>query len=228
MVMKMWIVSLVCFGNICLAAEPAVLPLELGTFKTLDNKVYDETKVVGCDAVGIKIMHAGGTARITYDRLTPDLAARFKVDRSGAEEQLRKEAAESAAHEREMQLALKEEKRPGAKTEKSDPVAAGEEEEDIWDIEVLPTEGARSPKEERVRVIEAYIERLIKEIEGREKEIRERNMREALEHQRRAKYGNPSSNRTAYIAKARAKEREKIIEAQQRIDSARRELSRLK
>jgi hypothetical protein len=88
------------------AAEPVKLPLDVGTMKTRDGKVYEGAKITARDAVGVKIMHAGGVARVEYDRLPKELAARFPRDRNAAKEQLEKEAQQEAAHDRAVDRAL--------------------------------------------------------------------------------------------------------------------------
>lgn len=93
-----------------LAAEPVQLPLAIGTLKLRDGSVYEEAKVVGQDAVGLKIMHAGGTARLPYVKLPKELADRFPRDAKAAKEQLEKEAKEANAHERSVDKAVSKQK----------------------------------------------------------------------------------------------------------------------
>lgn len=93
-----------------LAAEPVQLPLAIGTLKLRDGSVYEEAKVVGQDAVGLKIMHAGGTARLPYVKLPKELADRFPRDAKAAKEQLDKEAKEANAHERSVDKAVSKQK----------------------------------------------------------------------------------------------------------------------
>ncbi len=69
------------------AAEPVKLPLELGTLVTA-GRTYEGAKITGYDAVGVKLLHEAGTARVPYDRLPPDLSSRFEQDRQAAREQL--------------------------------------------------------------------------------------------------------------------------------------------
>ena len=82
------------------AVEPVKLPLDVGTLKTRDGKVFQDAKITGQDAVGVKILHAGGVARVEYARLPKDLAERFPRDREAAKEQLAKEAKDEAANDR--------------------------------------------------------------------------------------------------------------------------------
>jgi len=83
------------------AAEPVVFPMELGTLKTLGpgSGTYEKVRIVGRDAVGIKITHEGGTSRIAYERLPVDLRRQFTVDPAAAKAQLRAEAEHDAAHD---------------------------------------------------------------------------------------------------------------------------------
>ncbi|HEY1120468.1 MAG TPA: hypothetical protein VGE67_02675 [Haloferula sp.] len=82
------------------AAEPVKLPLDVGTLKTRDGKVFEAAKITGHDAVGVKVTHAGGVARLEYARLPKDLAAKFPRDRDAAKEQLEKEAKDQAANDK--------------------------------------------------------------------------------------------------------------------------------
>ena len=241
MVMKKWMICLACFGSVVMAAEPVVLPLDLGTFKTLDNKVYEEAKVIGSDAVGIKIMHAGGTARIIYDRLPRDLAAKFEVKPEAAREQLEKEAAAAAAHEREMKIALKEEKKPGAEDGKPVSIEGEEEEESVWGPEELLVPSSVVAAE-RIRMIEAYIVRVNKQIAEMEKDVERRRARAAkvdanagydvnVNYDTRvATYAkNRSSvNRRDHILRMAAKQGEKLDEARKRVKEAELEIARLR
>ena len=82
------------------AVEPVKLPLDVGTLKTRDGKVFESAKITGSDAVGVKVTHAGGVARLEYARLPKDLAAKFPRDRDAAKELLEKEAKDDAANDK--------------------------------------------------------------------------------------------------------------------------------
>lgn len=82
------------------AVEPVKLPLDVGTLKTRDGKVFESAKITGSDAVGVKVTHAGGVARLEYARLPKDLAAKFPRDRDAAKELLEKEAKDEAANDK--------------------------------------------------------------------------------------------------------------------------------
>ncbi len=127
------------------ALEAPKLPLEVGTLKTREGKVLENAKIVGSDAVGVKVVHAGGTARLTYDRLPKELAARFPRDPEAAKKQLEKEAREGAEHDRTVDKA----------------VAKNEQEENAE--EDSPLEGAPELKGDakaKIASLNAYISRL--------------------------------------------------------------------
>lgn len=130
------------------AAEPVELPLAIGTLKLRDGSVYEDAKVVGQDAVGLKIMHAGGTARLPFAKLPKELADRFPRDHQAAKEQLEKEAKEAKAHERTVDKALSD---PTGKSP-SKPASRGS-----GALEKLPeTQGDNSAK---IAALEAYVDR---------------------------------------------------------------------
>lgn len=133
----------------CLAAvEPPALPLEVGTLKLRDGTVFEGTKITGHDAVGVKIMHSGGTARLPYARLPKDLADKFPRDVMAAKDQLEKEAKAEAVHGRTVDKALAKE----AREEKVD-LAAEES-----PLEKLP-EG-KGDNSAKIFALESYIRRL--------------------------------------------------------------------
>lgn len=184
--MKLQVLFSLWICGACLRAEPVALPLELGTFRTLDNKVYEGTKVIGKDAVGIRIMHEGGTARIPYGRLPKDLAEKFEMDPEAAKAQLAKEAAEGVAHEREAEMALKNRKREVNSEEGEEDVFADEEDgEPEMTVEKLPE---LSDKEAvaRILALQQYVSRMEANVTKAEKEIEYRVVR-AWKVQRRTR-----------------------------------------
>lgn len=94
-----------------MAAEPVQLPLDVGTLKMTDGRLYEGVKVVGQDAVGLKITHEGGTARIPFEKLPKSLADRFPRDPEAAKKQKEEEAKAEAAHERAMEKAVPADKK---------------------------------------------------------------------------------------------------------------------
>lgn len=133
----------------CLAAvEPPALPLEVGTLKLRDGTVYEGTKITGHDAVGVKIMHSGGTARLPYAKLPKDLADKFPRDVTAAKDQLEKEAKAEAAHGRTVDKALAKE----AQEEKVDLTT------EESPLERMP-EG-KGDSSAKIFALEAYIRRL--------------------------------------------------------------------
>jgi len=231
--MKVVVLLFLWSAGVCLSAEPVTLPLDLGTFKTLDNKVYEETKVVGSDAVGIKIMHAGGTARISFDRLPLDLKAKFDVTPGAAAEQLKKEAADGAAHEKEMKLAEKE--KPVAKPEKSDDklqrLVDGDEDVSVWDIEIVPEPGVNTPASGRIATLEAYVARAQAQIASMEKAIVRMETSVSRSQAKAPVFGDDVSNngtRTEFRQGRVARQQQKIAEVHQRMKAAEREIARLR
>jgi len=130
------------------AVEPVQLPLEVGTLKMRDGKVYEGAKIIGQDAVGVKVMHTGGTARIAYEKLPKDLAARFPRDNQAAKKLLEKEAKAEAVHDRTVDKALAKE----AEEEKVN------EAEENSPLEGLPDAQGDNPA--KILVLESYISRL--------------------------------------------------------------------
>lgn len=65
---------------VSLAAAVAEEPLKLPDFSTLDGKLYKDVTVKSSDALGIKIMHSTGFARLKFDVLPDDLKKRFGYD----------------------------------------------------------------------------------------------------------------------------------------------------
>ncbi|WP_265594515.1 hypothetical protein [Haloferula sp. BvORR071] len=83
------------------AVEPAKLPLEVGTLTLRGGKVYEGVTITGQDAVGIKITHSGGTARVPFENLPQAIADRFPHGTAeDAEKQKEAEAKADDAHRR--------------------------------------------------------------------------------------------------------------------------------
>jgi hypothetical protein len=114
--MKMTLLCLLFLSGFGQAEESAKLPLELNTLSTVGvgSRTFTGVKVVSSDAVGVKIMHEGGTSRIAYDKLPPDLRKLFSVDKAAADAQLRKEAEQNAAHDRAVEDGMKTSVKEGA------------------------------------------------------------------------------------------------------------------
>jgi len=133
------------------AAEPVQLPLDVGTLKMRDGKVYEGVKIVGQDAVGVKITHAGGTARLPFVRLPKDLTDRFTRDHAAAREQLEKEARAAATHGKAVDKAV-------AKQESED------ETEPPTAVEGMPD--PKGDPTAKIAALRGYIERLESGIEN--------------------------------------------------------------
>ena len=102
----------VLFAGVAWAVEPLKLPMDVGTLKTRDGKVLEGAKIIGHDAVGVKVIHSSGTARLAFDRLPAELAARFPRDPNAAKEQLAKEARQDAQHAAAVNDAVKPKTKP--------------------------------------------------------------------------------------------------------------------
>ena len=158
--MKMFFPVLVLlFASVAWAVEPLKLPMDVGTLKTRDGKVLEGAKIVGHDAVGVKVIHSSGIARLTFDRLPPELAARFPRDPDAAKKQWEKEARRDAEHEAAVNDALKPKTEPADETE-ADPGQPAEEEIAPVEKEVKLEGDAQT----KITALEAYIGRLEKVI----------------------------------------------------------------
>lgn len=80
--------------------------MDLGTLTTRDHKVYENAKIVGVDALGVKVAHDAGSARVPFVRLPRELADQFQVKPGAAAAQRRKEAELAYTHEREVTRGL--------------------------------------------------------------------------------------------------------------------------
>ena len=123
------------------AAEPVQLPLEVGTLTMRDGKVYENAKVIGQDAVGVKITHAGGTARIPFEKLPKALSDRFPRDNAAAKKQREAEAKAETAHDKAVA--------------KADVEEAGEKN---TPLENLPD--AAGDNHAKITALEAYVRRM--------------------------------------------------------------------
>lgn len=150
--MKIPLLWTLMFSSVALAVEPVKLPLDVGTLKTRDGKVLEGVKIVGADAVGVKVMHSGGTARLPYERLPKELAARFPRDSDAAKEQLEKEARQEAAHDRSMDQA-KAREMVKEKTESEEEDAGG-------DTAVEGAPELSGSTKAKIASLESYVKRL--------------------------------------------------------------------
>ena len=221
--MNLRFLSLLCVVGSALAAEPVKLPLELGTLKTRDGRVFDRAKVVAQDAVGIKILHEAGSARIAHDRLPEDVASRFTFDRSAAKAQLEKEAAEGAAHERAMQLA--ETARNAKPLGQGDGGAAADPGDALLSPEI-PVEKMQvldgKAVADRLVTMKSYLRRLEISVEEMNKDIIRRGER-ADRMQKKAVYDKG----VEHVRKMAGKQMEKVDEANQLIRQTQREIQAL-
>ncbi|MBX3741738.1 MAG: hypothetical protein KF712_12150 [Akkermansiaceae bacterium] len=234
-----------------LPAGAVELPMELGTLTTRDHKVYENAKVVGADAVGLKITHDAGTARVPFNRLPRELADKFQVKPGAAAEQLRKEKEDAAAHDREVARGMVEANREAADKaiEKalSDPAildAALPEEMRHTAFEAM-LEPRDADAGRRITYLENFIERTYRQIDAAKKEIHRQSERatKAFEQGKVEEQDDVKSRVNVNRRPSRiyaglrhgnrinqwiSREQEKIAEAQERIAKAAAEIRSLR
>ena len=88
-----------------LAALPAE-PLKFDTLTTTDGKTYQKVEVVSQDAIGIKINHDGGIARLAFEKLPEELQKHFGYDPAKAAAQQTEEAQQERQHQQQMDREL--------------------------------------------------------------------------------------------------------------------------
>jgi len=232
--MKCLLFSFVVLSSVALAVEPVKLPMDVGTLKTREGKVLEGVKIVGADAVGVKVIHSGGTARLPYERLPKELAARFPRDADAAKEQLEKEAKQEAAHDRSMDQATVREKAS----------AESEETDEGGDTAVEGAPELSGSTKARIASLESYVKRLeagIANSRDLAAKARERaqgvrdNARMTVRDNTPAGNGsiyevdNHSKLKRAEFQEKRAKREEaKIAEAEALIETAREKIEALK
>lgn len=226
------------FAGVAWAAEPLKLPMDVGTLKTRDGKVLEGAKIVGHDAVGVRVIHSSGTARLTYDRLPRELAARFPRDPDAAKRQLEEEARQDAEHEAAVNDALKPRTEPADEVEtetetEADAVPPAEEEIAPLEQEVK-LEGSAQAK---ISALEAYIARLEKGI-AEEAAAADELQQKANKHREAGKItvtevgpngkiydredvNSSRDSRARFYEKRKEKHTKKIDEAKKLIQSAR-------
>ena len=236
---KSFLGLVVLFAGVAWAVEPLKLPMEVGTLKTRDGKVLEGAKIVGHDAVGVKVVHASGIARLTFDRLPPQLAARFPRDPDAAQRQLEKEARQDAEHEAAVNDALKPKTEPADEAE-ADADGPAEEEIAPLEKEVMPEGDAQT----KIRVLEARIERL-EQVLAVETAAADELQQKADKHHQAGKstvtevdrhgriYDREVENmarksRARFYEKRKEKHTKKIKEAERLIEEARFEINRLR
>lgn len=94
--MMRWILA--C-GWLC-ATSAVAAPVEMAKLVTRDGREYQKVTIVGHDAIGIKIHHAGGMARLPFERLSDELQKKYQFDAAKAEQQKQAELQRIAEHEK--------------------------------------------------------------------------------------------------------------------------------
>jgi hypothetical protein len=90
--------------GLAVATLPAE-PVKFDSVTTTDGKTYQKVEVVSQDAIGIKIKHEGGIARLAFDKLPEELQTRFGYDPAKAVAQ----QTEEIRQERQQQQQLNQE-----------------------------------------------------------------------------------------------------------------------
>ncbi|WAC20624.1 hypothetical protein OVA24_04425 [Luteolibacter sp. SL250] len=203
--MKLPLICLLCMAGIVLSAEPVKFPLELGSLTTVGagSRTFDGVKVVSSDAIGIKIMHEGGTSRIAYDKLPPELRQRFAVDPEAAKEQLRKEAEQNAAHDRAVGDGMQTPGADGGKTPLPDmakPQVPGQADENSDEAFLNRILGEDKPdatgrtKAEKIVLMKGYVAHLKQQIAKLDEDLKKRE-------ERASRSSTRSSNRGSGVGK---------------------------
>lgn len=228
MIRSSFIISAVsAVAGVAFAVE---LPMDLGTLTTLDNRVYEKTKVVGSDAVGIKISHEAGSARITFDRLPRDLAAKFKVDPEAAAQQRKREEAEMLAHEKEAEAALRSQKaEPGSAPKPVAAVVDGEEDEEpVVKVEELKPAGGSSELD-RIAYLQGFIRQTTAQIHEIEQDLERRerrieSIRKSMSSETGGAYRGSKANKLSYVENSARKQRDNMRRLQEMIALAKDEI----
>jgi hypothetical protein len=209
------------------AVEPVKLPLDVGTLKTRDGKVFEGAKVTGHDAVGVKIIHSGGVARVEYARLPKDLAERFPRDREAAKEQLAKEAKDEAANDRAVNKALVKKKTPAEETERGKPDA--NDADDTAETDDVAVEGKPELKGDpavRIAALYSYISRLEAGIDKTNERIRDANDK-AERYTASAQFSVPRYNSGGYYTDEKAENKSRLRRAEFQRKRAAREQAKI-
>lgn len=221
-----------------LAAPPLVLPQAIGTLRTKDGRTFEKVTVLSQDAVGVKIVHAGGTARIGFERLPEELAKHFHYNPEAAEAQKRQEAARDEAHRAEP------EQKPKPQPEPETPEAEGDATADA-DSPPLEKEPALTGKAAaRIAELEAYIRRLqagiakteqeVAELKGKEEKYRKEadtvtvEIVDAVTRETVASARKRSMTKSIYYRNRAEKEGKKIAEARRLVAAAQAKIARLR
>ena len=227
----------VLLAGVAWAVEPLTLPMEVGTLRTRDGKVFEGAKITGHDAVGVKVVHASGTARLAFDRLQPELAARFPRDPGAVKQQLEKEARQNAG----PQAPVTDPVKPIPPTPKTNPAEeAAADADEPADEEIAPVEQEvklEGDTPAKIAALEAYIARLEKgiveetaaadELQQKADKHKEAGKGTVTEMGRNGKYYdreiiNPTRlSRARFYENRKKKHEDKIAEAKKLIESAR-------
>ncbi len=220
--MKAIFIGFACLIGVGFAAEPIAYPIEVGVLKA-GVRTYEQVKIVGADAIGVKVVHASGTARVPFDQLPDDLRARFNHDRNAAKEQVKAEVESGKAYERQLaESRISVSLREGGMSESGAAIPPKRSQADVMRDTI------------RAEQLQAYIFRLRSGIIRTESVIEKRMLRAQQSHMRSIARGGMYSSRS-FRAISRTigaeirtlPEREKIAQAKLLIEYAEDEISRL-
>lgn len=212
---KLILVSFLLSAALGLSGETVQWPISMDSLKTR-LRTYEGVKITGADAVGIRITHEGGTARIPYRVLEPEMAARFGGDTREAEEQEKAEAAAQDAYHQAMTVAVQLEYRAQAARKAAD-VAAG-----------IIRKSDTELQEDALRMMELqeYVTKMRGKIAEAEKYIERRQERvarlsyRASSTSRNCGSGWSPSRRTYYILRMAHRKQEKVNLAKRYVEQA--------
>lgn len=102
--MKASLLGFACMLGIGFASEPVEFPMELGSLKT-KLRTYEGAKIVNVDAIGVKVVHESGTARVPFHLLPEDIASKFERDAAAAKLQAAAEVAEENIYHQQVAAA---------------------------------------------------------------------------------------------------------------------------
>jgi hypothetical protein len=87
-------------------------PMELTELRTADGRLYENVRVTKVEPDGISIRHDSGTAKIRFEKLSPEMQTAFGYDAEDAAHYRQAQALKDAENERSVAELGKEEKRP--------------------------------------------------------------------------------------------------------------------
>lgn len=99
--MKATLLGFACMLGIGFASEPVEFPMEVGSLKT-KLRTYEGAKIVNADAIGVKVVHESGSARVAYHLLPEEIASKFERNSEAAKVQAQAEIAQANVYDRQI------------------------------------------------------------------------------------------------------------------------------